>query len=346
MLRRKFFALAAAGGTSLLVPSWTPTLADTIVLSSNPIIAEFNLQSIQGRYTATNDFYIRNHFAVPKPIENPTLSIEGEVEQPQTFTLSAVSNLKVRGLGAVLECSGNGTGPEALASNGFWEGWPLTDLLAMARPKAKAAFLHLIGRDGFSRSILAGEMGPDALLATRLNHEPLTPEHGAPWRALLPGRYGMNSVKWLERIVLSTDPLLPDTDEYRARVSTPSGGSEYGPLPPVLIKSVITYPAMGVILHPGSVTIRGVAWSGTGKVAAVEVSTDNGAQWRLAKLDPGDRYEWAFWEHTVKIPDAGVLNVACKALDDKGAEQPAERDPKRLDGYANNIIERVHFLVE
>ena len=48
----------------------------------------------------------------------------------------------------------------------------------------------------------------------------------------------------------------------------------------------------------------------------------------------------------MKIPEAGVLNVACKAVDDKGSEQPQQRDRKRLDGYANNTIERVHFLIE
>jgi DMSO/TMAO reductase YedYZ molybdopterin-dependent catalytic subunit len=346
MRRREFFALAAASGTGLLIPKWAPLLGDSILLSANPMIAEFNLQSLDGRYTPTADFYVRNHFAVPSISEGLSLSIEGEVQQSLKLTPSSLASLKTRELGAVLECSGNGTGPEALVSNGLWEGWPLEEVLAPARPTAKAAYLHLIGRDGFSRSVPTERVGPNAMLATRLNHEPLAPEHGAPWRALFPGRYGMNSVKWVERIVLSAEPLPPDTDEYRARISTPSGGSEYQALPSMLVKSVITYPAMGVILHPGSVTVRGVAWSGSGKVAAVEVSTDNGAAWKLAKLDPGNQYEWTLWQHTVKVPEAGVLNVACKALDDKGAEQPAGRDPKRLDGYANNTIERVHFLVE
>jgi DMSO/TMAO reductase YedYZ molybdopterin-dependent catalytic subunit len=254
--------------------------------------------------------------------------------------------MKTRQLGAVLECSGNGTGPGALASNGFWEGWALNDVLVPARPTPKAAHLHLIGRDGFARSIPAAQAGSDAMLVTRLNHQPLTPEHGAPWRALFPGRYGMNSVKWLERIVLSASPLPPETDDYRAQIRTPSGRSEYQPLPSVLVKSVITYPALGVILHPGSVTVRGVAWSGTGKIAVVEVSTDNASTWRLAKLDPGTLYEWGLWQFTVKIPQSGVLNVASKAVDDKGSEQPPQRDPNRLDGYANNTIEQVHYLIE
>ncbi|HEY6293609.1 MAG TPA: molybdopterin-dependent oxidoreductase [Terriglobia bacterium] len=349
MLRREFIALAAVGGGGLLLPSGSRPLADSILLSSDPLIAEFNLQSSFERYTPTPDFYVRNHFPIPQSGKDggaAFLGIEGKVNQPVRLSAAELSRLKIKEIGAVLECSGNGTGPEALASNGLWEGWALADVIGLARPTSVAKYMHLIGQDGFSRSVEISQTGPDAMLATRLNHQPLTPEHGAPWRALFPGWYGMNSVKWLERIVLSDTPVPSKTDEYLAKVGTPSGRSEYHPLPNVQVKSVVTYPAIGVILHPGTVTVRGLAWSGTAKIAAVEVSTDNGATWRVAELDPGGRYEWTLWKITVKVPESGVLNIACKAIDDKGLEQPAQRDSNRLDGYANNTIERVRFLVE
>jgi DMSO/TMAO reductase YedYZ molybdopterin-dependent catalytic subunit len=344
MRRRRFLALA--GATGLLLPTKLRLLGDSILVSSNPLIAEFNLQSQVGRYTPTEDFYVRNHFSIPEGSGGGTLSIEGEVEQPVEVASADLSHLKKKELGAVLECSGNGTGPQALASNGFWEGWALADVIAVARPTSKAAHLHLVGRDGFARSIPAAEVGADAMLVTRLNHDPLTPEHGAPWRALFPGRYGMNSVKWLEKIVLSPNPLPPDKDEYRAQIRTPSGRTEYQPLPRMLVKSVIMYPARGVILHPGSVTLRGLAWSGTGKIAAVEVSVGNTNIWRLAKLDAGTPYEWALWQYALRVPETGVLDVACKAVDEAGSEQPPQRDPNRLDGYANNTIAQVHYLIE
>jgi DMSO/TMAO reductase YedYZ molybdopterin-dependent catalytic subunit len=344
MLRRRFLALA--GGTTLLLPTKFRLLGDSILVSANPLISEFNLQSQVGRYTPTEDFYVRNHFPIPEGSGSDTLSIEGEVQQPVKVSLGGLARLKTRELGAVLECSGNGTGPQALASNGYWEGCALGDVLALARPMPKATHLHLVGRDGFARSIPTAEVGPDAMLVTRLNHEPLTPEHGAPWRALFPGRYGMNSVKWLDKIVLSPNPLPPETDEYRAQIRTASGRSEYQPLPRMLVKSVIMYPARGVILHPGSVTLRGLAWSGIGKIAAVEVSLGDTNTWRLAKLDAGTPYEWALWQYTVKVPGPGVLNVASKAVDETGSAQPPQRDPNRLDGYAINVIERVHYLIE
>ena len=337
--------MTLAGG-GLVLPWPLRIRADSVLVSTNPLIAEFNLQSLQGRYTPTEDFYIRNHFPLPQAMATRSLRIEGEVERPLSLAAQDLERLKTKELGAVLECSGNGTGPDALVSNGFWEGWTLGDLLDLARPTPKAAYLHLFGQDGFSRSVPMAEARPDALLVTRLNHQALTPEHGAPWRALFPGWYGMNSVKWLERIVLSTQPLPRDTDEYLARLSAKGGQSVYQPLPRMLVKSVITYPALGVILHPGTVTVRGLAWSGTDKVAVVEVSTDGGNTWRVAKLEPGSSYEWATWQYGVKIPEPGVLNLACKAVDDKGSAQPMTRDPNRLDGYANNTIEQMRFLVE
>ncbi len=344
MHRREFLELVWGG----VVLSTRPRLlADTILLSSNPLVAEFNLQSLTGRYTPTEDFYVRNHFPIPALAGTGSLRIEGEVEKQASLLPQDLTSLRVRELGAVLECAGNGTGPEALASSGLWEGWAFEDVLALARPTAKATYLHLIGRDGFARSVPREAARSDAMLVTRLNHQSLTVEHGSPWRALFPGWYGMSSVKWLERIVLSESPLPPQSDEYLAKFSkVPPGHPNFGPLPRIQVKSVITYPALGVILHPGTVTLRGLAWSGSGKIAVVEVSADGGKTWRVAKLEPSSRYEWAQWQFPVRIPEPGVLNVACKAVDEKGSEQPIQRDPNRVDGYANNTIEQVHFLIE
>src|SRR6516164_1917048 len=168
---------------------------------------------------------------MPQGPASGTLSIEGEVEQPVKVSSGDLSRLKARELGAVLECSGNGTGPQALASNGFWEGWALGDVLALARPSPKAAHLHLVGRDEFARSVPVAEAGPDAMLVTRLNHEPLTPEHGAPWRALFPGRYGMNSVKWLERSFCQPAPCLPKRTSTAPNSAPPQAERSTSPCP-------------------------------------------------------------------------------------------------------------------
>src|SRR6516162_11842373 len=103
MLRRRFLELAGVSGTALLLPTRLRLLGDSILVSSDPLIAEFNLQSQVGRYTPTEDFYIRNHFPMPEGSGSDTLSIEGEVQQPVKVSLGGLARLKTRELGAVLE---------------------------------------------------------------------------------------------------------------------------------------------------------------------------------------------------------------------------------------------------
>ncbi len=341
MRRREFFAALATGG--LLGPA-RRLLADSILVSSNPLISEYNLESVDDRYTPVDDFYVRNHYGIPPAAA--TLILKGEVQRPVTLTDRDLAALKVRQVGAVLECSGNGTGPDALVSNGLWEGWSLGEVLALARPTAQAKYLHLTGADGFRRSIPIDYVHEDAMLVTRLNRRPLGAEHGAPWRALFPGRYGMESVKWLREIELAVAPWPAQPADYLASLKAPDGTVTREPLPRVLTKSVITYPALGAVLHRGTVTLRGLAWSGSGRIVAVEVTTDGGKSWRLASLEPGSRYEWTIWRYTVHIQGTGIAEFACRAVDDTGAEQPATRDPRRIDPYANNTIERIQFLVQ
>lgn len=332
-------------GGALLV-SARPLLSDSVLVSSSPRISEFDLQSLQGRYTPVRDFFVRDHHGIPPASSLQSIAISGQVERPAAITLHQLGGLKVKTLGAVLECARNGTGPLALMSNGLWEGWALTDILSLVHPAAGARYLILEGADGFRRSVPIQQVSPQALLATRLNRQPLTPEHGAPWRVLLPGLYGMQSVKWLKSIKVSVSPLPLATDEYAESIKGANGQVQHKALPPVLVKSVLTYPVLGQVLHPGTVTLRGLAWGGQQKVAVVEISADGEKTWRVAKLESASRYEWTKWHYTVTINGTGVAEFAVKAIGEKGSEQPAGRNPNRLDPYANNTIERAQFLVQ
>jgi DMSO/TMAO reductase YedYZ molybdopterin-dependent catalytic subunit len=321
---------------------------DFSVVSDNPLIAEYGLESVQQRYTPLAEFYVRNHFAVPDSPPQPQLQITGEVERVRVLTHQDLAHLPQRQLGAVLECSGDSVGPYQLASNAVWEGWALSDLLALARPRSSAAFVHLYGRDGFVRSVPITRAKGDAMLVTRMNHQPLPPNHGAPWRALFPGWYGMESVKWLERIEVATSAIQPVPNDYWAVEKTPQGKIERVPLPGMQLKSVFIYPALGAVLRRGRVDVRGLAWSGGSKIAAVEVSADGGKVWRLAEFEPSpnsSRYEWKFWRAAIDLAETGLVELACKAIGEKGNEQPAARPPDRIDGYANNVIETIRIMV-
>ena len=333
------------GGTFVASPLLR---ADSSVVSGSPLIAEYGLESIQERYTPLPEFYVRNHFSVPAAPRQPQLRISGEVETIQTLTPQDLTRLPQRRLGGVLECSGNSVGPYQLASNAVWEGWTLSDVLALARPKSTAGFLHLYGRDGFVRSIPMATAMRDGMLVTRMNHHPLPPNHGAPWRALFPGWYGMDSVKWLERIEVASSVIEPVPNDYWAVEKTPDGKIQRVSLPRVQLKSAFIYPALGAVLRRGTVDARGLAWSDGSTIAAVEVSADGGKLWRLAEFEPGQsagKYEWKFWRASIDLTETGLIELGCKAIGAKGKEQPPSRPSNRIDGYANNVIERIRIMV-
>ncbi len=318
---------------------------DVAVVSRTPLIAEYNLESLRGSYTPTPEFYVRDHFAIPSLPAQPTLRIEGEVEQSRTLTEADLSRLELRRVGAVLECSGNSVGPYELAGNAVWEGWALQDVLALARSKPSASYLHLYGSDGFLRSVPIGRAKEGALLVTRMNHQPLLPRHGAPWRAFFPGWYGMDSVKWLERIVVASSPVQPVPNDYWAELRGPGGQVRRQMLPPIQVKSVFTYPAVGAVLERGSVNARGLTWSNGAPIVAVEVSADGGKVWRLAQLSQAPKYEWRVWTATLDLTQSGVTTLACKAIGPGGVEQPVSLPTNRLDAYANNTIEQIRVMV-
>ena len=340
MHRRDFMALLSSG---LLVPQ---TLrAEHHVISADPLEVEFDLGSLQGRYASVEDFYVRNHFATPAGVEAATLRIEGEVEKPRDFTPPDLAMLRERRFGAVLECAGNRVGATGLISNGSWSGWSLKDVLTTARPTRAAAHLHLFGRDGYKRSVPLERALADGMVVARLNSRPLTLRHGAAWRALLPGWYGMDSVKWLERIVVAAAPLPPEGGAYQEARQTPSGEVDRQLLPRVQIKSVIVDPRQGAVLRRGNADIRGLAWSGAGKIDSVEVSPDGGSTWRIASLDSGADLEWVIWKASLELTQPGAVELVARAKDAQGHVQPAERDPARLDAYANNWYHRVRCVV-
>jgi DMSO/TMAO reductase YedYZ molybdopterin-dependent catalytic subunit len=340
MDRRYFMTLLSSG---LLVP--TMLKAEHHVISMDPLEIEFDLASIQGRYTSVEDFYVRDHFAAPAGVEHATLEIEGEVETHRQLAPADLAILPERKFGAVLECAGNRVGSTGLVSNGAWAGWPLKDILMMARPTGAAAHLHLFGRDGYKRSVPLDQALADGLLATHLHSRPLTLRHGAPWRALLPGWYGMDSVKWLERILVAATPLPPEAGTYQQTRQASSGELDRRALPRVQVKSVIVDPKQGAVLRRGRAEIRGLAWSGAGKIDSVEVSADAGSNWRTAMLDSGTALEWVVWKASLELTRPGAVEFVARAKDAQGQVQPAERDSARLDAYTNNWYHRVRCVV-
>jgi DMSO/TMAO reductase YedYZ molybdopterin-dependent catalytic subunit len=342
MDRRRFIS---ATGTILLASAHKLSAGHHVV-SAEPLIVESELSALDGRYTRLEDFYIRNHFQAPQATAVGSVAIEGAVERPGAFRPHNFAKIPPCEVEAVLECAGGPLSATTLASDGIWRGWPLGEIIALAAPQPQATHIHFFGRDGFSRSVPIERAMKDGLLVTSLNGRPLGRNHGAPWRLLFPGWYGMDSVKWLERVVVA-NAALPSVDgAYLQFTKQPGGGFEARPLPRIQIKSIITAPADGAVLQRGMVEVHGLAWSGFDKVLNIEVSADDGVSWRRATVDNGgSRYDWTLWRISFSLDTPGVIRLVSKATDDSGNTQPATRDPRRADRYANNVYHCVRCIV-
>src|SRR5581483_3631396 len=164
--------------------------------------------------TPPSAFFVRDHFSPPEvSLAGWSLRIEGSVERQLDVNFSDLVEMPGRKVRAVLECAGNAAGGSAVGC-GQWEGVPISTLLELARPAADAAFLMLEGADSgrlfpdapvrpYSQVVpLAKCNEPASLIAFKLNDLTLPKRNGFPARALFPSWYGMDSVKWLRRIVV------------------------------------------------------------------------------------------------------------------------------------------------
>ena len=164
------------------------------------------------------------------------------------------------------------------------------------------------GTLGFNRSLpLAKALDPHTILAYRMNGEPLLPSHGAPVRLIVPGWYGVASVKWLTRIAVLDQPFhgFFQNEQYTIQQRTPRGLVQrvVGPMP---VKSQIIRPEPDARLPRSTQRIFGAAWAGEEAVASVEISINGGRSWASAQLlKPPAPFCWTLWEYFWVSPKPG-----------------------------------------
>lgn len=286
--------------------------------------------SLAGDLAVPNElFYIREHN--PQP-EGLTASAWKLTVAGRDFTVDDITTKPSKLLPVTLECAENPPGG-GLVSHADWTGVPLADLLP---PNAKAAAVRLTSADGFSRILpIAKALHPDTLIAYQMNGEKLPAAHGFPLRAIVPGWYGMDSVKWLRSIDL-LEAAEPNRDYIRQEKSL-FGTRATDPVTAIKIKSVFTRPQEAAILTKRRFTLRGLAWAGEDRVAKVEVSVDGAATWQPATLAPNQpKYTWAAWSFDWKFTRPGEYSLAVRATDEKGNLQPNQRPANRADAYEQN----------
>ncbi len=340
-------------------------LTELTVLSRTPLVAGIPLPSLDGGITPTGRHFIRNHFSIPQlDISSWSLVVGGEVEKPLRLSSNELRQLPRKDLVALLECAGNSRASVQPPVEGLlwdhggvgtatWTGVPLRVILELAGLRDTAREVLLQGADrGEEWGNSGGEMSyamslplekalhPDTLLAYEMNGEVLFPEHGYPLRLVVPGWYGMTSVKWLVSIQALQRPFegYHQTVYYVFAKEGVADGSPQERVTSLRVKSLITWPQRGQGLPPGSHAIRGVAWSGHGPVSRVEVTTDNGRTWRPAELEGClSPYAWQRWKYRWDVDQPGFYLIRARATDGEGNAQPSQA-PWNFRGFANNSV--------
>jgi hypothetical protein len=188
---------------------------------------------------------------------------------------------------------------------------------------------------------------PDTLLVTHMNGEILEPSHGYPLRLLVPGWYGVASVKWLTRIEAVATPFQGyyQSAKYTIQHRTGSGmrTDVVGPMP---VKSEIIRPVDGSVLGIGANRLFGMAWAGEHAVAAVEISVDGGLNWQRAELQgPRAPYSWTAWEYLWETAVPGEYTLLARAISEDGHVQPMNHDFDR-GGYLINFSRPINVRLD
>jgi len=345
-----------------------PPFAGLIVRAHEPWNVEFPLSELKETIVPNEQFFVRSHFAVPPmDVKAWRLKVEGAVNHPLELGYAELTKLPTRTLTATLECAGNGRvhlAPpvpglqwgQGAVGNAEWGGVPLAAVLEKAGLKDAAVEVILEGADAgqinsdpkspgsihFARSLPVEKAKSDAvLLAHKMNGEDLPVSHGRPLRAVVGGWYGMASVKWLTRIVVTDKPFQGffqglDYAYFVRRDGLPT----LVPVTAIQPKAVIARPGLNEVIPAGkSFRLFGAAWAGERPVAKVEVSLDGGKAWAAATLlGEAKPLQWVLWEYGWERPEGGTTSIVARATDDMGHTQPATRDPDRRTYMINHLV--------
>jgi DMSO/TMAO reductase YedYZ molybdopterin-dependent catalytic subunit len=330
------------------------------------------LEALRWDLTPIGLHYLLTHYDIPDVDADAwRLRVDGLVERPLELSLDDVRARPAVELAVTMECAGNGRAliqphvvsqPWLLEAVGTasWRGTRVGPLLEEAGLHDGASDVVFTGLDrgveggeeqDYARSLpLAELLEGDALLAYEVNGVPLPPQHGFPLRLLVPGWYGMTSVKWLGRITIVDAPFdgYQMRHSYRLRREEDEEGEPLARIRPralMLPPGVPEFATRVRVARTGPHTIEGRAWSGEAELTGVDVSTDGGRTWSAAELGEASLGRWAWrrwrfeWEAT-----PGEHELCCRARDASGREQPLE-PAWNLGGYANNAVQRVSVTV-
>src|SRR3954453_1369049 len=304
------------------------------MIHAMPFNAEAPPEALVGDITPTELHYVRSNFALPTHDAPP--SIGGAVANPSTITLDDLRAMPAVERAVTLECAGNGrlsvrplpTGEpwgDYAVSTARWTGASLRHVLELAQPAADGIDVLFQGADHgpyhlsailadtdqqeltFERALplhLAADPAAEILVAYEMKGEPLRPDHGAPFRLIVPHWYAVASVKWRTRIDVLTQPYTGEFQTGHYIYEWPDRPHEAVRL--MRVRARITDPAPESILGRGTHTVRGKAWSGTGPVTRVDVSLTGEGDWHPARVQPpSGPSHWQDWSFDWAADEGG-----------------------------------------
>jgi DMSO/TMAO reductase YedYZ molybdopterin-dependent catalytic subunit len=356
-----------------------PQKAPLILLTDRPIQLETPRHYFRTAFTPNEAFYVRWHLPeIPNSLDlkDWRMRIEGNVNKPFAFSLSDLTRkFKPVSVAAVNQCSGNTRGRfqprvaggqwgNGAMGNAMWTGVRLRELLDSAGVKSGSVQVQFEGLDtgagpkGFGSNRFMKSLDvtnpalDESIVAYLMNGEPLPMLNGFPVRLVVPGyfaTYWMKCLTWIrvldapdDNFWMKTAYRIPDTPRG---TTTPedlkAGKVKTIPIERMPVRSFLIAPDGNSKIPAGlSVMLRGIAFSGYGRVVKVETSDDGGKSWTAAQLDEDHGpYSFRTWEGAWTPKTPGRYSLAVRATDEKGNVQPD--DPVwNAGGYLWNKIEK------
>jgi sulfane dehydrogenase subunit SoxC len=328
------------------------------------------LELMQHDVTPVGAHYLLTHYDIPlADAATWQLDVTGSVARPTALSIADLRSREEVSRTVTLECAGNGRArlsPRPVSQPWLheavgtmtWTGTPLAGVLADARPGDAAVDVVFTGADhgvekgteqDYQRSLTLEEaLDPEVLLVWACNGVELPPQHGYPLRLLVPGWYGMASVKWLR----SVEVVDQHFDGYQMRAyslrqSPQEAGERLTRIAPRALAQPPGFPdylSRRRVVRPGRDVLRGRAWSGWGEIVTVEVTVDGGRSWQAAELGPQpDPRAWVAWWMPWTAVE-GRYVVSARATDSSGRTQPTEPMWNR-GGFANTTPQAIDVLV-
>ncbi len=327
------------------------------------------LEAMAHATTPVGLHYLVIHWDIPTADDAAwRVAVEGRVTRPLTLTMDDLRARPRQTVPVTMECAGNGRArlePRPISvpwlneaiGTAEWTGtslWPILEEAGLAEDAVEIAF-HGADRgiqgeqeQAYGRSLSIEEVRrPEVMLAYEMNGRPLEPQHGFPVRLLVPGWYGMTSVKWLTSIEAVSEPFegYQQADAYRYQKDADDPGE---PVTRQRVRALMIPPGIPDFLtrhrfvEAGEVTLSGRAWSGVAPIVRVEVGVDG--SWSEAELEPSrGEFAWRGWRHVWQAT-RGEHELACRATDAAGRTQPLEQ-PWNHQGMGVNHVQRVAVTV-